>query len=73
MSESKLEIAERHVVEGEMRIARQRELVAKMERGGHELTAAEARIAVSVMETTLELMRDHLRKERGKQGSWTGG
>jgi hypothetical protein len=37
-----LALAERHVSEGEIHVTRQRELVAKMERGGHETGLARA-------------------------------
>ena len=35
-----LEQAERHVAEGEQHIARQRELIAELERDGHDTTTA---------------------------------
>ena len=38
---SDLEIAIRHIAEGEIKVARQRELVAWLERGGHSTDQAE--------------------------------
>ena len=36
---------ERHIVEAEKRVARQREIVAKLERDGHRVTAARGLLA----------------------------
>jgi hypothetical protein len=39
-----LTLAERHVAEGERHIERQRETIRELERDGHDLTAAMARV-----------------------------
>ncbi|WP_207537631.1 response regulator [Sabulicella rubraurantiaca] len=54
--------AERHVREGEQRVARQAALVARLARRG--LNATEAQIVLEHLQTTLELFRDHLWMER---------
>jgi hypothetical protein len=47
--------AERHVREGEARLARQAELIEKLERSGHLRMAAQARILLVTLETSLQL------------------
>jgi hypothetical protein len=56
--------AERHIVEAERRIARQREIIAALERNGQRPTAARGLLAA--FETLLAMHladRDRLRKE----------
>jgi hypothetical protein len=60
---------EAHIVEAEKRVARQRELVAELERGGRRSTAARGRLAA--FETLLEMYlgdRQRLRREQGLSG-----
>jgi len=57
---SDLELAERHVVEAEVRIARQQQLIDRMERDKHPEVAARARAILVTFNATLELMREHL-------------
>jgi hypothetical protein len=65
-------MARRHVVEAEARIARQREILREMQRDNHsDATAAAQRLLVT-METTLSMMRDHLRFEEQRFKSGDG-
>lgn len=56
--EKPLEIARRHVVEAEAGVARQRELVAELERQGHDSTQAQA--VLHLFEHTLRFMHEDL-------------
>jgi DNA-binding ferritin-like protein len=67
-----LHIAERHVREGQQRIARQREIIEEMERDGHKRTAQVARTVLVQLVRALEPAQQHLREERAKAGSSTG-
>lgn len=58
-------LAERHVREGEARVARQLVLIEELERDNHPEAAAVARAVLATLQTTLGLMRDHLRTEQG--------
>jgi hypothetical protein len=65
--EEHLALAERHVAEGEHRVARQRELVAELERAEHDV--ADARGLLSQFEELLAMHvehRDRLRSELGE-------
>ncbi len=53
--------AQRHVREGEQRVADQRQRIAQLAADGHDTTDAEALLAT--LEQTLALMRDHLAQE----------
>lgn len=58
--------AERHVVEAERRIARQREIIASLERDGQRPTAARGLLAAFETFLAMHLAdRDRLRKELG--------
>ncbi len=67
--ETLLQLAQRHVLEGEDRIARQRTLIETMERDHHLETAATARGILATMEESLRLAKQHLEAERLKQGN----
>jgi hypothetical protein len=57
--------AERHIVEAEARIAKQRELIEELARDGHDTTRA-----IQLLETmthTLEVMKQHRRLIKEKQ------
>jgi hypothetical protein len=61
-----LELAERHVLEGDRHVMRQRELVAELERDGHDTT--DANILLRQFEDLLAVHiqhRDRLRTELG--------
>jgi hypothetical protein len=58
--------AERHVREGEARVARQIVLIEKLKRDGHPRAAEEASMLLVTLQTSLELFRDHLRIERAR-------
>lgn len=65
-NESILAMCERHVVEGEARVARQMEIIAKLEQGNHLDAAVTARGILEVFLRSLELSAVHLAAERGK-------
>lgn len=57
---------ERHIVEAEKRVARQREIVAELERDGHRTTAARGRLAAFESLLAMYLAdRQRLRRELG--------
>jgi hypothetical protein len=60
-----LEMAQRHVVEGEARVAHQTALVAELARDGHNTARADALLAT--LKNTLHLMRDVLARERARE------
>lgn len=66
MTESVLEMAQRHVIEGEERIARQEALVRGLEHDRQSDTAIQARTLLMVMQETLQLSREHLEREKAK-------
>ncbi|WP_207537653.1 hypothetical protein [Sabulicella rubraurantiaca] len=66
--EDALAMAERHVREGEERVARQRAIIEEMERDNHPKAAEIGRSTLQVLLSTLELMRGHLRIERERHG-----
>jgi len=59
-SETLLEIAQRHVKEGELRVARQEALVATLVRDGHHAAAARGAEVLTQMRWSLDLGRRHL-------------
>jgi arginine repressor len=68
--ETLLEKARRHVREGAKRVARQEELVALLDQDGNyaSQTALAREILVTLL-TSLDLMRDHLRRIEGQSES----
>ena len=66
--EDSLAMAERHVREGEERVARQIAIVEEMDRDNHPQAAAMARVVLATLQATLALMRGHLREARGLGG-----
>ena len=64
--ETHLAMAQRHVVAGTDRVARQRAIVVALARQGYDTEAAEALLAT--MEDTLLLMREHLAIEQAHAG-----
>lgn len=68
MSESKLEVAERHVREGRERVAHQRATLEHLERDGHQEAAREARELLSTLEVSLRLAEEGLEREREEAG-----
>jgi hypothetical protein len=60
-AETILEMARRHVREGEARLVRLAALVAKMERVGSQDQAALGRRVQETVRTALELQKGHLR------------
>jgi hypothetical protein len=64
--ESPLSQAQRHVLENEQRVARQRDIIAEMDRDEHPKVAAKARRLLETMEETLRLARQHLEFEKGR-------
>lgn len=59
--ESTLEMARRHVREGEGRVARLETIVADLERKGYADSAALGRTALETVRTSLREMKRHLR------------
>jgi hypothetical protein len=51
-----VEIGKKHILDQQLRIARQRELMAKLERDGHPDVVADARRALTEMEQMLVQM-----------------
>ena len=66
--EDPLAQAERHVREAEERIGRQLEIIAELDRDGHDRMAAKARHLLAIFQQTLGLAHDHLRRERRERG-----
>ncbi|MBV9198564.1 MAG: hypothetical protein JO320_04565 [Alphaproteobacteria bacterium] len=60
--------AERHVREAEERIARQHEIIAELDRDGHQRMAAKARQLLAAFQQTLDLAHHHVRRERREKG-----
>ena len=60
MAETLLEMARRHLAEGEDRIWRQEELIGRLERGGHERLLPAARELLAAMCENQELVKRHL-------------
>ena len=58
-AESVLEMAARHVREGEEHIAKQRALIAELERDGHDNMLPAARELLATFEQTLATHREH--------------
>ncbi len=55
-----VEMGKKHVLDQQQRIARQNELIAKLERGGHRDSIAEALRLLTEMQETLAEMEAHL-------------
>ena len=66
--EDPLAMAERHVREGEVRVARQLVIIEEMDRDNHPEAAAMGRVVLVTLQATLDLMRGHLRMEREARG-----
>lgn len=67
--ESPLAMSERHVREGEQRVARQERLVAELDHEGHPEMALQAQKLLETLQDTLRLSREHLAIERGSQSN----
>jgi hypothetical protein len=65
--ETPLEQAQRHVLEGEQRVARQRAIIEEMDRDEHPAVAAQARHVLETLEETLRLSRQHLDEIKGRE------
>jgi hypothetical protein len=66
MAETQLEMAKRHVREGEEHVARQRVLIARLRQNGHAAAVGVAQIILGTFEQTLAEYRRHLNLELGK-------
>jgi len=64
LSDQFLEMAERHVRDGEQRVLRQMELIAELESAGHHDTARIARELLATLTDTLNTARAHVALER---------
>jgi hypothetical protein len=58
--EDLLSMARRHVAEGEVHVARQEDLIRKLDRDGHAELAVEARALLTTLQTSLRLVREDL-------------
>jgi capsule polysaccharide export protein KpsE/RkpR len=67
-SESLLEMAERHVREGTMRVERQRQILVEMERDNHPHAAETAQKILATLENSLRLSHAQLDELRASQG-----
>ncbi|MBL6455268.1 hypothetical protein JMJ55_08035 [Belnapia sp. T6] len=61
-------MAERHVREGEARVARQERLIANLERDNHPERAIVGRQVLANLRWSQELSRGHLERLRGTAG-----
>ena len=57
---------ERHVIEGELRIEKQRDLIARLKRVGHEASIDAAIIFLGQLEDFQRLSIEHRNRERAK-------
>lgn len=62
--ETPLEVADRHVREGEERIAKQRALIAELERDQHGQLLPGARELLAQLEASQRLVREHQQHEQ---------
>ena len=62
--EDTIAMAERHIREGEARIARQIAVIEEMDRDNHPEAAARGRQVLVTLQRTLDLAREHLRIEQ---------
>ena len=60
MSENPIAMEQRHIVEGEARIAQQKVIVAGLEQRGHEEAAETGRELLHLLRSTLGLARERL-------------
>lgn len=58
--EDPIAMAERHIREGEARVARQLGVIEELDRDNHPEAAATAREMLAALQHTLDLMREHL-------------
>lgn len=66
LHETPLEMAQRHVAEGEARVMHQVALIAKLAQQGHDTVEAET--LLGTMRDTLRLMYEHLAHELAHAG-----
>jgi hypothetical protein len=69
MAETHLDQAERHIREGEDRVARLAALLEELGGHGHQKAAEDAKRTLMSLRCSLELARDHLQIGRAGQGS----
>ena len=63
-AETPVELARRHVTEGEQRVARQKTIVERLVKDGHEPRAVDkARLVLRTLEHSLRLAKEHLEIE----------
>lgn len=68
MAETHLDQAERHIRDGEDRIARLATLLEELGGHGHHKAAEEAKRTLMSLRCSLEIARDHLQIGRARQG-----
>ena len=67
MAETPLEQCQRHVSQGEERIARQESLITHLENAGHERVLLKARIILTALKASQHLGKEHLAREIAKK------
>ncbi len=67
--ENPLEQVQRHIVEGEQRIAKQEALIKELERDGHENMLPAAREFLAQMRAIQQQSREHLQREEREAGA----
>lgn len=72
MSETPLEMARRHVAEGEARCARQVEILREMIADNHPAAAKASERVLAALEDTLAAMRERLRIEEARAAGGEG-
>jgi hypothetical protein len=72
MSETPLEMAQRHVVEGEARCTQQVEILREMITDNHPAAAKAAEQRLATLEDTLGAMCEHLRREEERAATEGG-
>jgi hypothetical protein len=61
--ESPVARAQQHVARAEDRVARQKQLIERLVRDDHPVTASQARVVLAVLEESLRLAHEHLALE----------
>ena len=72
MSETKLEMAERHVEQGAKRICRQKVLIETLTRDGHAKMLSQAQDLLVEFEATQAMSEDHLARFRAEAAEGRG-
>jgi hypothetical protein len=63
-AQNRVAVAQQHVIEAEGHVARQRDVLTELERDAHAKAAELARAILQNLERSLELAREHLKREQ---------